>query len=370
MERVPVHLVGDSAADRSYDCRIGSGLLGEAGALARALDLGADAFLITNPTVAALYAERVERGLLAAGFRDVRRFEMPDGERFKSVEWWSRALDALVAFDDHQSKRIVLVCLGGGVVGDLGGFVAATFRRGTPFVQIPTTLLAQVDSSVGGKTAVNHPQGKNLIGTFWQPRLVVMDTDTLATLPARERAAGFAEIIKYGVIWDAALFAYLEDHVDALRALEPGPLTHVLKRSVEIKAAVVAKDERETSGLRAILNFGHTVGHAVEAATDYARYLHGEAIAIGMVAAADLSTRITGFAGADVDRITKLLERYGLPVHAEGTTVERVLGHLQHDKKFVAGKNRFVLARAIGEVVVEAGVDDALVREAVAGRLA
>ncbi|MBZ0254069.1 MAG: 3-dehydroquinate synthase, partial [Candidatus Methylomirabilis sp.] len=340
--RVPVALRGDAPRDRSYECLIGPGLLARAGELAAPLRLGADVFLLTNPTVAALYAETVERALLAAGFREVRRFEVPDGEKYKTVETWSRTLDALMAFDDGRSKRIVIACLGGGVIGDLGGFAAATFRRGTPFFQIPTTLLAQVDSSVGGKTAVNHPEGKNMIGAFWQPRLVIMDTDCLRTLPPRERAAGFAEVIKYGVIADPALFDFLEKEADALLALKPEPLTHVLRRSVEIKAEVVSKDETETTGLRAILNFGHTVGHAVEAATGYERYLHGEAIGVGMVAAAELSARLEGFPAASVRRLAALVARYGLPTRAEGCSAEAVLRHLQHDKKFVTGKNRFV----------------------------
>jgi 3-dehydroquinate synthase len=255
----------------------------------------------------------------------------------------------------HAERKTTLIALGGGVIGDLVGFAAAVFQRGTPFIQIPTTLLAQVDSSVGGKTAINHPLGKNMIGAFYQPRVVIADTDTLKTLPDRELAAGIAEIVKYGLIGDAAFFAWLEINMDRLVARDPAALTHAIQVSCQNKANVVAQDERE-EGVRALLNFGHTFGHAIESGLGYGKWLHGEAVAAGMVIAARVSRRMGLIDDSCVQRTIKLLERARLPVSGPRLGVERYLELMGHDKKVEGGKIRFVLLKKIGEAFVSAAV--------------
>ncbi|HMT18327.1 MAG TPA: 3-dehydroquinate synthase, partial [Ottowia sp.] len=267
--------------ERSYPILIGAGLLDDADAF-QAVPAGSDAFIVTNATVGPLYAERLARAL-AGRHRQVRLIALPDGEQHKGWESLNAIFDTLLGHG--ADRKTVLYALGGGVVGDMTGFAAACYMRGVPFVQVPTTLLAQVDSSVGGKTAINHPLGKNMIGAFHQPLAVVCDLRVLATLPARELSAGLAEVIKYGPIHDMAFFDWIEAHIDALRACEPAALAHAVERSCQIKADVVGQDERE-SGLRAILNFGHTFGHAIEAGLGYGAWLHGEAVGAGMVMAA------------------------------------------------------------------------------------
>ena len=304
--RVPIAL-----GDRSYDIVIGSGLIGE-GATWRGLPRASVAVIVTNPTVAALHGAALESAL-AAHYPRRLRIELPDGEAHKD---WS-SLDAIFnrLLAEGCDRKTTLFALGGGVIGDLTGFAAACYMRGVPFVQVPTTLLAQVDSSVGGKTAINHPRGKNMVGAFYQPQRVVCDLDVLATLPVRELSAGLAEVIKYGPIADAAFLDWIEANVDALLARERAALAYAVRRSCEIKAAVVAADERE-SGLRAILNFGHTFGHAIEAGVGYGRWLHGEAVGCGMVLAADLSARLGLVPASFVDRMRRLCERALLPVRA------------------------------------------------------
>lgn len=331
--------------DRSYPIVIGSLVLDELGTrVANELGAGAAAVL-TNPTVGGLYLAPVESSLRRAGF-EVVHVEIPDGEEHKSLDSLARIYDRLLAARLERTSPIV--ALGGGVIGDLAGFAAATLLRGVPFVQVPTTLLAQVDSSVGGKTGVNHPAGKNLIGAFYQPRLVLIDLATLTTLPRRQLAAGLAEVIKYGIILDAELFALIERELDRLLALDEALLCHVVRRCCELKAAVVQRDEREAD-YRSILNFGHTLGHAVETLTGYRRYLHGEAVGIGMVFAARLSC-VMGYCGKEtVERIAELLNRAGLP-----TAMPREFSELQlaaaikGDKKVSSGKVKFVCIEAIG----------------------
>jgi 3-dehydroquinate synthase len=315
------------------------------------LRFGQKTAVVTNPTVNRLYGQRVLKTLTAADFRAMP-VEIPDGEQYKTLDWANAVFTALLinTFD----RRSPLVALGGGVIGDLTGFAASCYMRGVPFVQVPTTLLAMVDSSVGGKTGVNHPLGKNMIGAFYQPRLVLMDLDALKTLPKEELLSGMAEVIKYGVIWDRELFDFLEKNREKILNLEEGPLGHIIRRSCEIKADVVSKDERE-GGLRAILNFGHTVGHAVETLSDYTSR-HGEAVAIGMVYASKLAHR-TGLCDAQVpERIEKLINAYGLPTSLSAMkprpTVTRFMDMIQVDKKAEAGKVRFVLPTKIGEVVI------------------
>jgi 3-dehydroquinate synthase len=287
-------------------------------------------------------------------------YTLPDGEQHKNLDSYSALMDFLMS--KRHNRSTTLIALGGGVVGDLTGFVAATFQRGVSFIQIPTTLLAQVDSSVGGKTAVNHPAGKNMIGAFYQPRCVIADTSVLTSLGAREFQAGLAEVLKYGIIADGEFFDWLEASSNALMARDPATLAQAIRRSCEIKAEVVAKDETET-GLRAILNYGHTFGHALEALTGYRTLLHGEAVAIGMVMAADLSVRQGLLAGAEALRIKRLLAGFGLPVVPAVTAPEDMLRAMGMDKKVVDGTLRLVLARGIGEVVVTEEIDQSALRE-------
>ena len=354
-ERIDIDL-----GDRGYPILIGAGLLGDPSNFVVAPQ-AASALIVTNTTVGPLYAATL-RKVLAARFRDVRVIELPDGEIHKDWPTLNLIFDALLA---HGSDRkTVLFALGGGVVGDMTGFAAASYMRGVPFVQVPTTLLAQVDSSVGGKTAINHPLGKNMIGAFYQPRLVLCDLDTLATLPARELSAGLAEVIKYGPIHDMAFLDWIEANIEALVARDPAALAHAVRRSCEIKALVVAQDERET-GLRAILNFGHTFGHAIESGLGYGEWLHGEAVGCGMVMAARLSQRLGGIDAAFVQRLTRLIERAGLPVTAPRLGADRYLELMRLDKKSEAGEIRFVVIDRPGSARVCAA-PDAMVREVLA----
>ncbi|OZI33601.1 3-dehydroquinate synthase [Bordetella genomosp. 5] len=303
--------------------------------------------IVTNPTVGALYGARAEAALARTG-RKVLRIELPDGEAHKDWQTLNLIFDAML--EHRLDRRAVLVALGGGVIGDMTGFAAAVYMRGVRFVQVPTTLLAQVDSSVGGKTAVNHPLGKNMIGAFYQPVAVEIDTDVLATLPAREVSAGLAEVIKYGLILDAPFWAWCEQNAAALRALEPAAIAHAIRRSCELKAQVVGKDERE-SGLRAILNLGHTFGHAIESGLGYGEWLHGEAVGCGMVQAAELSAEVCGFPAADVARVRALVQAIGCPVVAPDLGLERWIAFMQVDKKTEGGEIKFVLLPRIGEAV-------------------
>ncbi|MDP2266321.1 MAG: 3-dehydroquinate synthase, partial [Thiobacillus sp.] len=268
--------------------------------------------------------------------------------------------DALLT--QRAERKTTLIALGGGVIGDMTGFAAASYQRGVPFIQIPTTLLSQVDSSVGGKTGINHPLGKNMIGAFYQPKVVLADTDTLKTLPARELSAGLAEVIKYGLIWDVEFLAWLEANMDKLRALDPVAITHAIFRSCEIKAQVVAQDERE-GGIRAILNLGHTFGHAIETGMGYGNWLHGEAVAAGMVMAVETSQRLGWLTEADVARTRTLIRAAGLPDAAPDLGVETWLEYMGHDKKVEGGKMRFVLLKKMGEAVITADVPDATLRD-------
>ncbi|MEW6193306.1 MAG: 3-dehydroquinate synthase [Bacillota bacterium] len=338
---------------RSYPIYVASGCLGKLGRIAQQHLTGRRMLVVTNPVVAGLYGEAVKRSLAEAGFQ-VGEAQIPDGEEYKTLATVAGLYDA--AFTGGLERGDAVLALGGGVVGDIAGFLAATYMRGVPFVQVPTTLLAQVDSSVGGKVGVNHPGGKNLIGAFYQPRFVLIDPDTLATLPSREVRAGLAEVIKYGVISDAGFFSWLEANIDRLLNLEPAALEHAIAASCRIKAAVVSADETET-GLRAILNFGHTVGHALEAVTGYQRFVHGEAVAIGMVAAARLAVRLGYFEPPGAERITGLVLRAGLPAEVPaGVVPGALLEAMRRDKKVVANRLTFVLPEAIGRVRVVRGV--------------
>jgi 3-dehydroquinate synthase len=347
-------------AERSYDILIGAGLLDD-GASYEGLPRSNDALIVTNTTVAPLYAKRLQ-AVLVTVHRRVHVVELPDGEDHKDWQTLNSIFDALLGAG--CDRRTVLYALGGGVVGDMTGFAAACYMRGVPFVQVPTTLLAQVDSSVGGKTAINHPLGKNMIGAFHQPLRVIADLTTLSTLPRREIAAGLAEVVKYGPIADDGFLGWMEANVDRLLALEPGALAYAVRRSCEIKADVVGKDERE-SGLRAILNFGHTFGHAIEAGLGYGQWLHGEAVGCGMVMAAELSRRLGLIDAAYASRIRQLVERCGLPVKGPDLGADRYLELMRLDKKAEAGEIRFVVLESPGHAAVRAA-PDRMVREVLA----
>jgi 3-dehydroquinate synthase len=352
VETVHIHL-----GDRSYSILIGAGLLSAPSTWAD-LPKGSSALIVTNTTVAPLYAATVQAAL-TPHFAQVHVLALPDGEAHKGWEALNQIFDLLLA--QACDRRTVLVALGGGVVGDMTGFAAACYMRGVPFVQVPTTLLAQVDSSVGGKTAINHPLGKNMIGAFYQPERVICDLSTLQSLPGRELSAGLAEVIKYGPIADMGFLEWIEAHLDALQARDPAALAWAVQRSCQIKAEVVGQDERE-GGLRAILNFGHTFGHAIEAGLGFGEWLHGEAVGCGMVMAAHLSERLGLVDAAFVQRLTRVIDRAGLPTVGPALGVDTYMHHMRVDKKAQAGDIRFVLINGPGQAVVR-GAPDALVAD-------
>lgn len=350
LSTVHIHL-----GERSYPIDIGTGLLADQ-ATWQGLPKASQALIVTNDTVGPLYASDLQAALLSH-FAQVHVVSLPDGEAHKDWQTLNLIFDALL---QHQcDRKTVLFALGGGVVGDMTGFAAASYMRGVPFVQVPTTLLAQVDSSVGGKTAINHPLGKNMIGAFYQPVRVVCDLSTLNTLPERELSAGLAEVIKYGPIHDLAFLDWIEQHIDAMRQRDVHSLAYAVKRSCEIKADVVAQDERE-AGLRAILNFGHTFGHAIEAGMGYGQWLHGEAVGCGMVMAAQLSRRMGLLPEPFEQRLRALIERAGLPVvgpRLAANNTQRYLELMRVDKKAEAGQIRFVLVDDQGRALIQPAPD-------------
>ncbi len=356
MKKVPVRL-----GERSYHIEVGQGILSHLHEILTPLSLGKKGVLLTDSHVRSPLAESLVAQLNKKEW-DVSLVEIPAGENSKSIEialsLWEKCLDLKL------DRNSFILTLGGGVVGDLGGFVAATYLRGIPFVQIPTTLLAQVDSSVGGKVGVNLPQGKNLIGSFYQPRAVVIDTDVLKTLPQREFLSGLGEVIKYGIIWDHSFFRFLDKQIDQLKQLDPEPLTTAIAKSCEIKALVVEMDEKEL-GMRAVLNYGHTFGHAYEAAKNYKDLRHGEAIAVGMIAAAKLSHKMNLCSSLVVSEIESLIQKAGLPTKVRGLSLDKVRHHMQVDKKAQAGKLKFILVQEIGKVVTRSDVPDALLNEVI-----
>lgn len=345
-----MRIINVPLGQRSYAIQIGAGLLTGLGKKCARLNLGRRCAIISDRNVAPHYSRVVRNSLADAGFQ-TEVIVVQAGETAKSLKTVGRCYDQLAA--TRLERRSFIIALGGGVVGDLAGFVAATYLRGIPFVQVPTTLLAQVDSSVGGKVGVNLKAGKNLVGAFYQPRLVLCDLETLSTLPEREYRAGLAEVIKYGIIYDRKLFTCLERDMPRLLARESKTLQKIVARCCEIKAAIVRQDEKE-SGLRAILNFGHTFGHALEAISHYGKYLHGEAIAIGQVAAARLSVQLAGLPPQNAERIVTLLERAGLPVHVNLSAAQKpkLRAAMQLDKKVSDGEVTFVLANRIGQVEI------------------
>jgi 3-dehydroquinate synthase len=348
--------------ERSYPIHIGEDLISRA-ELYEPHVRGRRAAIVTSTTIEPLYAQRLEAALAAAG-ATCQRIVLPDGEQHKDWRTLNRIFDALL--EARADRHTVLVALGGGVVGDMAGFAAATYQRGVPHLQVPTTLLAQVDSSVGGKTAINHPLGKNMIGAFHQPLAVIADTAVLATLPEREYAAGLAEVAKYGAIFDGEFLAWLEANANALRSRDRASLAHAIRRSCEIKALIVEEDERE-SGARALLNFGHTFGHAIESASGYGEVLHGEAVAAGMALAARLSARQGRIAQADAARLVSLLEGLGLDVEAPRFDPDIWLGYMGRDKKNEAGRITLILLDALGRGAVVKDMPEDELRSFLAG---
>jgi 3-dehydroquinate synthase len=356
--RNPMQTLTVDLGYRSYPIHIGPGLLDRSDLITPHLAQKRVA-IVTNPIVGPLYLERLSRTLESAGV-SVLPIILPEGEEYKDWETLNLIFDALL--QNRAERKTTLIALGGGVIGDMTGFAAACYQRGVPFIQVPTTLLSQVDSSVGGKTGINHPLGKNMIGAFHQPKLVLADTDTLKTLPAREVSAGLAEIIKYGLIWDDAFFTWLETNMEKLRALEAHAISHAICRSCEIKAQVVGQDEHE-SGIRVLLNLGHTFGHAIEAGMGYGNWLHGEAVGAGMVLAARVSQRMGLINQTDLTRTESLIACAGLPVEAPALGVQRYLDYMRVDKKVEGGKTRFVLLKKIGEAFVTADVPDTVLQQ-------
>lgn len=332
-----------------YQIAIGHSTLAKLGAAVKALNIGQDAVVITNPGIRRLHGQVLSAGLKKAGM-SVKFLEVPDGEQSKSAGVALDLIDAIAPY--AVNRKVFIIAFGGGVIGDLAGFVAAIYKRGVPLVQVPTTLLAQIDSAIGGKVGVDLPVGKNLIGAFYQPRLVWSDVNLLSTLDERQIRNGLAEAVKYGVICDKRLFDFIGAHVEDLLVRKPQILTEVVWNCSQIKAKVVMSDEKETRGLRTVLNFGHTVGHAVEAAASYNRYHHGEAVALGMRVAADISCQMSLMPKKAAQEIGVVLSRIGLPEKIEGVTLTQILKTMRHDKKFVGNKNRFVLAARVGSVKV------------------
>ena len=360
MQKVKVSFTREGGS-YSYEIRVGAGLLARVGLWLKEMVLpGKDgkAVIITDTTVEGLYAEVLERGLANAGF-DVTILEVPPGEEQKSLETAGRLYDDLT--EAYTERATPVLALGGGVVGDLAGFVAATYMRGVPLIQIPTTLLAMVDSSIGGKTAVDHGRLKNIVGAFYQPRLVVADIDTLKTLPEIELTNGLAEVIKHAAIRNRNLFNFLDININKAKQLHPAVLETIVLENARIKAEIVEKDERET-GLRGILNFGHTIGHAIEAVSDF-RVKHGQAVAIGMMAAAKISSRMAILDESEVVKLERVIKKAGLPTEMPGLDKEAVMDAMKHDKKVLHDRVRFVLLKAIGNAFISDDVDPSLVEE-------
>jgi 3-dehydroquinate synthase len=356
VQRIDVNL-----GPRSYPIFIGAGAMALADEFAKSIP-ARDVLLVTNTTVGPLYAAKLMAALAPRRCVEVM---LPDGETHKTLANVSRILDVLIA--NRFARDACIVALGGGVVGDMAGFAAACYQRGIAFVQVPTTLLAQVDSSVGGKTGVNHPGGKNLIGAFHQPAAVFADTNTLDSLPDRELRAGLAEVIKYGLIVDREFFDWLEAHANQLLARDAAALTHAIKRSCEIKADIVTRDERE-QGERALLNLGHTFGHAIESATNYSAWLHGEAVGAGMLLAADMSARLGWVSIADVARVERVLQKFGLRTDVRSVSAATLAEKMKIDKKVAAGRIRLVLLKSIGKSVVTGDYADAALQETLRAR--
>jgi 3-dehydroquinate synthase len=362
-----VNRIRVSLGDRSYDILIGEGLLSKSGAIVKKLNMGRDAIVVTNKALKRAYGKTLKNSLNKSGI-GVKFELLPDSEKAKSSGTLLKVLNHIAKYDKNRS--VFIIALGGGVVGDLAGFAAAAYKRGIPYAQIPTTLLAQVDSGIGGKVAIDLPAAKNLAGAFYQPKVVISDINVLMSLSPRQVRNGLAEIIKYGAIKDKELFAYLERNYKKATRLDKRVLAHLIMRSVRIKARLVAEDELDKKGKRIILNYGHTIGHAIEAASSYSnRYNHGEAIAIGMCVAADIASKLNLIKRGDAERIERLIKRCGLPTRAKGLKFSKIYEAHLRDKKFVHNRNRLVLPYAAGKVGVVEAIPPQVIAEAVKKRL-
>jgi 3-dehydroquinate synthase len=351
--------------ERSYPIHIGSGLLDQADLYKKHIK-GTFTAVVTNETVAPLYANKVVKTLESIG-QKVKLIVLPDGEAFKTWEVLQKIFDGLL--ENSADRKTTLVALGGGVVGDMTGFAAACYMRGIKFIQVPTTLLSQVDSSVGGKTGINHPLGKNMVGAFHQPQAVIADLDTLKTLPPEELAAGLAEVIKHGAIADSEFLSWIEKNQDALNKCDPAAMEYAVRRSCEIKSQVVAQDEKE-GGIRAILNFGHTFGHAIEAGMGYGAWLHGQAVGCGMVMAADLSVRVGLLSEAEASRLKKIIEALHLPTQPPKLGVDRFMELMSVDKKAEGGEVRYILLNGLGQAKIQTVDDDLVIQTLIANGVA
>ena len=360
LEKIMQKILNVALDNRSYPITIGENLLSQFEHFK--LHSGQRVLVVTNDTIAPIYLQHLLDMLEAHGVK-TDSVIVPDGEQYKTMETWNQILTALLA--NNHTRSSILVALGGGVIGDVAGFAASAYQRGIKFIQVPTTLLSQVDSSVGGKTAINHPLGKNMIGAFYQPQSVVIDINCLKTLPQRELSAGLAEVIKYGIIMDSAFFSWLETHIDDLLNLDVDALSYCIYRCCELKAQVVAADETEQD-MRAILNLGHTYGHAIEAELGYGNWLHGEAVSVGMLIAAQTAKLLGLLADKDIERIKNLLIKAKLPVkRPEQMAIESYIPHMLRDKKVISGKLRLVIPTKIGQVEVMDGIEKSVVLESI-----
>ncbi len=357
MKTIPVPL-----KENAYKIVIGNNSLLKLGVQLKSLKIGQDAVIITNPFIKRLHGKAVIEGLKEKGFT-TKVLEVPDGEKSKSAKVAFQLMEMIAKYD--CLKKVFIIALGGGVIGDLAGYVAAAYKRGIPYVQVPTTFLAQIDSSIGGKVAVDLPVGKNLVGAFYQPKVVWSDTGTLSTLDERQIRNGLSEAVKYGIIYDKKLFHYIAQNYQELLEGNSKGLHHVVTRCSQIKAEIVAADEKETRGVRVILNFGHTIGHAIEAAGKYDYYQHGEAVALGMRVAADISHQSGLLGSVEVAQINQVLSDIGLPEKIQKIRMENILTIMKHDKKFITGKNRFVLATQIGKVKVLENIPLPVIKKAI-----
>lgn len=349
-----------------YNIFIGYNIIKSLGKIITGLNIGRDAYIITNRGIRNRWGNALAKSLKEYDF-NAKFKDIPDTEKSKSIETAYSLIKDIARFD--EKKRSFLVAFGGGVIGDLTGFIASIYKRGVPYIQIPTTLLAQVDSSIGGKTAVDLAQGKNLVGAFYHPRAVFSDIRFLATLDKRQLRSGLSEVIKYGIIKDRELFSYLEKRHKDILSLNPACLKHIVERCSYIKAKIVESDEREERGIRTALNFGHTVGHAIETASDFKRYGHGEAVALGMLVACDISLALRLIDGCQAQRIENLIKRVGLPVKIQGISLQKIINAHYHDKKFIGPRNRFVLIEKIGKAKIKQDIPLKTVKEAIRKRI-
>lgn len=361
-----MHAIKVNLKKRSYNILVGYDILKQIGACLKKLDIGNDAYIITNALIRKKYGKALGNVLKRSGF-GIKFKVVPDTEKSKSIVTAASVIKDIALFD--KKRRIFIIAFGGGVIGDLGGFVASIYKRGIPYIQVPTTLLAQVDSSIGGKTALDLSEGKNLVGAFYQPRLVFSDVKFIATLRARQMRSGLAEVIKYALIKDAKLFDYLERRYKDALGFDKAALDYIVARCSSIKAKVVQQDEREEKGIRTILNFGHTAGHAIEAAAGYKGYTHGEAIALGMLVASDMSRKLGLLGLASVERINSLIQRVGLPTNIRNVKLADVINAHYRDKKFIGARNRFVLLSGIGRTKIVENIPLDIIIESLKKRL-